>query len=278
MEIEKLKKGDYPKHNLNDINVNPMTRHADNTPIFCGLIMWWAMSAHAVELQVVSGNGSRPAVIELCQQFEAATGHKVNIEFAVNPRALKKIQAGESFDVTVLNPATLDQAIHTNHVLSYSRRMLGRIGLGVGIRQGAPKPDISTVENFKKTLLMSNSVAYPGEGASGIYFEGLIRRLGIDDEMKPRMRPMSGEYNVEGVARGEVDMVVVVASRMYGVKGVEVIGLIPDELQTWIGFAAAVSANSKHPTEAQALVRFLTTPPADQTLRAIGIDPFVETP
>ena len=240
--------------------------------------MWLTVSAHAVELQVLSGNGSRPAVIALCQQFEAATGHKVSIEFAVNPRALKKIQEGHSFDVTVLNPPTLAQVIQTGQVLGDSRRMMGRIGLGVGIREGAPKPDISTVGHFKKTLLASNSVAYPGEGASGIYFEGLIRRLGIVDEMTPRMRPMSGEYNVEGVARGEVDMVVVVASRMYGVTGVEVVGLIPEELQTWIGFAAAVSANSKHPTEAQALVRFMTSPPADQTLRAIGIEPFVETP
>jgi molybdate transport system substrate-binding protein len=119
-------------------------------------------------------------------------------------------------------------------------------------------------------------VAYPGEGASGIYFESLIQRLGLEAEMKPRMRPMSGEYNVEGVARGEVDMVVVVASRMHGVPGVQVVGLIPDELQTWIGFAAAVATHSAHPSEAQALVRFMTTAPADQTLRPIGIEPFVE--
>ncbi|WP_408597363.1 molybdate ABC transporter substrate-binding protein [Limnohabitans sp.] len=242
------------------------------------VLMALSASAQAVELKVISGNGSRPAVMALCQQFEAATGHKVTVEFAVNPRAQKKIQDGEAFDVTVLNPPTLDRVIQSGHVQADSRRVIGRIGLGVGIRQGAPKPDIRTVEGFKQTLLATRSVAYPGEGASGIYFESLIQRLGLGAEMKPRMRPMSGEYNVEGVARGEVDMVVVVASRMYGVPGVEVVGLIPDALQTWIGFATAVATRSAHPSEAQALVRFMTSPPADQTLRPIGIEPFVDAP
>ena len=240
------------------------------------VLMALSASAQAVELKVLSGNGSRPAVIALCQQFEAATGHKVTVEFAVNPRAKKKIQDGEAFDVTVLNPPTLDQVIQSGQVRADTRRVIGRIGLGVGIRQGAPLPDIRTVEGFKKTLLATRSVAYPGEGASGIYFESLIQRLGLEAEMKPRMRPMSGEYNVEGVARGEVDMVVVVASRMYGVPGVQVVGLIPDELQTWIGFATAVAMHSTHPKEAFELVRFMTSPPADTTLRAIGIEPFIE--
>jgi molybdate transport system substrate-binding protein len=244
--------------------------------LMAALWMGGLTSVQAVELKVLSGNGSRPAVMALCQQFEAATGHKVTVEFAVNPRAKKKIQDGEPFDVTVLNPPTLDQVIQSGQVRAETRRVIGRIGLGVGVRQGAPLPDIRSVEGFKKTLLATRSVAYPGEGASGIYFENLVQRLGLEAEMKPRMRPMSGEYNVEGVARGEVDMVVVVASRMYGVPGVQVVGLIPDELQTWIGFAAAVAARSAHPSEAQALVRFMTTPPADQTLRPIGIEPFVE--
>ena len=253
-----------------------MTCFTRGARLLATVLMALSASAQAVELKVLSGNGSRPAVIALCQQFEAATGHKVTVEFAVNPRAKKKIQDGEPFDVTVLNPPTLDRVIQSGQVRADTRRVIGRIGLGVGIRQGAPLPDIRTVEGFKKALLATRSVAYPGEGASGIYFESLIQRLGLETEMKPRMRPMSGEYNVEGVARGEVDMVVVVASRMYGVPGVQVVGLIPDELQTWIGFAAAVATRSAHPAQAQALVRFMTSPPADLTLRPIGIEPFVE--
>ena len=232
--------------------------------------------AQAVELKVLSGNGSRPAVIALTKQFEQATGHKVNVDFFVNPDVKKKIEAGEYFDVTVLNPPVLDDLIKQGKVAANSRAVIGRIGLGAAIKSGAPKPDISTVEGFKKTMLSINSVAYPGDGASGIYFVSLLDRMGIGAEMKPKLRPMSGEYNVEVVATGTVDMVVVVASRIYGVPGVDMLGLIPKELQTWIGFATGVNPQSKHAEAAKALTKFLSTPPADAVLKPIGIEPFVE--
>ncbi|NCA00108.1 MAG: ABC transporter substrate-binding protein [Betaproteobacteria bacterium] len=223
--------------------------------------LWLGMSlmshlAQAVELKVLSGNGSRPAVIALTQQFEKATGHKVTVDFFVNPDVKKKIEGGEYFDD--------------------SRAVIGRIGLGAAIKAGAPKPDISTVEGFKKTMLSINSVAYPGDGASGIYFVSLLDRMGIGAEMKPKLRPMPGEYNVEVVATGTVDMVVVVASRIYGVPGVDMLGLIPKELQTWIGFATGINPQSKHADAARALTKFLSSPPADAVLKPIGIEPFVE--
>ncbi len=233
-------------------------------------------AAQAVELKVLSGNGSRPAVIALCAQFERETGHKVVVEFAVNPTVKKKIESGEAFDVTVLNPPVLDELIKQGLVVANTRAVIGRIGLGAAIRAGAPRPDISTTEAFKRTLLNVKSVAYPGDGASGKYFVSLIDRMGIASEMKSKMRPMSGEYNVEVVADGGVDMVVVVASRIYGVPGVDMLGLIPNELQTWIGFAAAVSARSQKGDVARALVKYMTAPAAAEVLRPIGIQPFVE--
>ena len=233
-------------------------------------------SALALELKVLSGNGSRPAVIALVKQFEQASGHKVTVEFSVNPDVKKKVEAGDAFDVTVLNPPVLDTLIKSGHVVASSRAVIGRIGLGAAIKAGAPKPDISTPEAFKQTLLKLRSVAYPGEGASGIYFVSLLGRMGIAQEMKPKLRPMPGEYNVEVVAAGDVDMVVVVASRIYGVPGVDMLGLIPKELQTWIGFATGISAKTQHPQAALALTKFLSTPPADAVLRPIGIEPFVE--
>jgi len=237
---------------------------------------FFAHVAQAVELKVLSGNGSRPAVIALTKQFEQATGHKVTVDFFVNPDVKKKIEAGEYFDVTVLNPPVLDDLIKQGKVAANSRAVIGRIGLGAAIKSGAPQPDISTVEGFKKTMLSINSVAYPGDGASGIYFVSLLDRMGIGAEMKPKLRPMSGEYNVEVVATGTVDMVVVVASRIYGVPGVDMLGLIPKELQTWIGFATGVNPQSKHAEAARALTKFLSTPPADAVLKPIGIEPFVE--
>jgi molybdate transport system substrate-binding protein len=233
-------------------------------------------SPSAVEIKVLSGNGARAAVSELGAQFEQATGHMVSIDFAVNPSVKRRIEAGEAFDVAVLNPPVLDDLIKKGKILGDTRAVLGRCGIGVAIRAGASKPDVSTVEGFKRTLLNAQSVAYPGEGMSGIYFANLVERLGIAAEMQAKMRPMPGEYNVEVVAHGEVDMVVVVASRIFGVPGVERAGLIPEELQTWIGFTAGLGSAAKEPAAARSLIQFFTAPAAAAVLRSTGIEPFIE--
>jgi len=233
-------------------------------------------SSSAVEIKVLSGNGARAAVSELGAQFERATGHKVSIDFAVNPSVKRRIEAGEAFDVAVLNPPVLDNLIKQGKIVGATRAVLGRCGIGVAIRAGASKPDVSTVEGFRRTLLNAQSVAYPGEGMSGIYFANLVERLGIAAEMQAKMRPMPGEYNVEVVAHGEVELVVVVASRISGVPGVERAGLIPQELQTWIGFTAGVGSAAKEPAAARSLIQFFTAPAAAAVLRSTGIEPFVE--
>lgn len=233
-------------------------------------------AAQAAEIKVLSGNGARSAVAELGAAFERASGHKVTIDFAVNPEVKKRIDGGEAFDVAVLNPPVLDALIKEGKVVGATRSVLGRAGIGAAVREGAPKPDISTVDAFKRTLLSMKSVAYPGEGASGKYFVSVVERLGIGPEMKPKMRPMPAEYNVEVVANGEVEMVVVVASRIAGVPGVQFLGGIPKELQTWIGFAGGVGAKAREPQAARALLQFMTAPAAAEVLRKAGVDPFVE--
>ena len=233
-------------------------------------------ASQAAELKVLSGNGARAAVRELCAQFARATGHKVNVQFEVNAALARKIEAGESFDVAVLNPRPLDALIKQGKIVADSRAVIGRIGLGVAVRAGAPRPAIATVAQFKSALLGAKAVAYPGEGASGIYFAGLVERLGIGEQMKLKMRPMAAEDTVEVVARGEADLVVVVASRIVGVPGVEFVGLIPAEVQTNIGFTTGVGSASQQPEAARALVRYLTAPDAAPVLRSVGIEPFVE--
>jgi molybdate transport system substrate-binding protein len=242
------------------------------------LLVGSVIAAQAAELKVLSGNGSKPAVIILCRQFEQATGHKVTIDFAVNADVKKRIEAGEAFDVTVLNPPVLDQVMKLGNVAPDTRAIIGRIGLGVAVRKGAPKPDISTVAGFKAAMLVTRSVAFAGEGQSGVHFVGLLDKLGIAAEMNPKLRPMSGEHNVEAVAAGEAEMVVIVASRIYGVPGVELIGLVPKELQTWIGFGfgTGVASATKQPDAARTLAKFLTAPAAADVLKPIGIEPFVE--
>lgn len=230
-------------------------------------------TAQSAELKVLSGNGAKAAVRELCTQFEKATGNKIDLRFEVNADLKKKIEAGERFDVAVLNPPVIDALIKDGKLVPGSRADIGRAGLGVAVRSGTPKPDIATVEAFKRALLAAKAVAYPGKGASGLYFVSLLDRLGIKAEMQSKLKPMAAEDTVEVVARGEADMVVVVATRIVGVAGVDVVGPIPDELQTKIGFAAGLSASAKEPEAAKALIRFLTAPAAASTLKAKGVEP-----
>jgi molybdate transport system substrate-binding protein len=224
-------------------------------------------------LKVLSGNGPRAAVRELCRQFAHATGHAVDVQCAVNADVIRKAEAGESFDVAVGNPPTIERLIEAGKAVPGSRVDFGRSGLAVAVRSGAPKPDIATVDAFKRALLAIQAVAFPAEGASGIYFVGLLDRLDIKAQMDGKLKPMEAEDCVEVVARGEADMVVVVATRITGVAGVDVVGPLPGELQTKIGFAAGLSASTLHPDAAKALIRFLAAPSAAATLRKNGVEP-----
>jgi len=225
------------------------------------------------KLKVLSGNGPRAAVRELCAQFERETGHAVDLQLDVNPEVVRRGKAGEAFDVAVGNPSTIEQLIAFGKVDAGSRAEIGSAGLAVAVRSGAPKPDISSVEAFKRMLFAAKAVAFPAHGASGLYFVGLVDRLGLAAQLQGKLKPMAAEDCVEVVARGEADMVVVVATRIVGVAGVDVAGPIPESLQTKIGFAAGLSAATKQPDTAQALIAFLSAPAAAATLRKNGVDP-----
>jgi molybdate transport system substrate-binding protein len=242
-------------------------------PVLAAALLLACHAAQSAELKVWSGNGAKAAVRALCTAFERATGNKIDLRFEVNTELRRKLEAGEAFDVAVGNPPTIDVLIKAGKVVDGSRADFGRAGLGVAVRSGAPKPDISSVEAFKQALLKANAVAFPGEGASGRYFVGLVDRLGIAAEMASKLKPMPAEDTVEVVARGDADMVVVVSSRIYDVAGVDPVGPIPSELQTKIGFAAGLSATAKEPDVAQALIRFLAAPSAAATLKAKGVEP-----
>lgn len=231
-------------------------------------------AARSAALKVLSGNGPRAAVRELCEQFAQATGTGVDVRFEVNADVIRKAEAGDAFDVAVGNPPTIERLIQSGKAVAGSRVDFGRSGLAMAVKSGVPKPDIATVDSFKRTLLRANAVAFPAEGASGIYFVGLVDRLGIKAEMQGRLKPMKAEDCVEVVARGEADMVVVVATRITGVAGVEIVGPLPRELQTEIGFAAGLSASTKHPDAARALIRFLSAPTAAATLKKNGVEPW----
>jgi molybdate transport system substrate-binding protein len=242
-------------------------------PALAAALLLASPLAQSAELKVLSGNGAKAAVRELCTQFERATGTTIDLRFDVNADVIKKAEAGESFDVVVGNPPTIERLIKSGKIVAGSSSNIGSAGLGVVVRSGAPKPDIGSVDAFKRALLAANAIAFPGEGASGRYFVSLVERMGIAAEMKSKLKPRAAEDTVEVVARGDADMVVVVFSRIYDVAGVDPVGPIPPELQTRIGFAAGLSASAKEPEAAKALIRFLSAPAASQTLKAKGVEP-----
>ncbi|MBV9347056.1 MAG: substrate-binding domain-containing protein [Pseudolabrys sp.] len=229
--------------------------------------------ADAAEIRVLSGNGARAAVRAIVNEFERETGHKVALHFEVNAALERKIVAGEEFDAVVLNPAVIERLTQAGKLVAGSRTNIGKAGLGVGIRNGVSPPPISTLAGFRAALLAAKSVAYPAQGASGVYFVTVLEKLGIAAEMKDKLKPMPAEDTVEVVARGEADLVVVVSSRIAEVEGVTLAGPIPPEVQTRIGFAAAVSNAAREPDAARAFVTFAGAPQRAALLRRYGVEP-----
>src|SRR3977135_1762128 len=169
-----------------------------------GLAFSWVGTgqAGAAEIKVLCSNGLRAVMQELAPEFERASGHKVLVRYGLAAAFKQQIDAGEAFDVVVLTPPLIDDAIKRGLVVADTRSTIGRAGIGVAIRAGAPRPDIGSAEAFKSALLAAKSVGFAKEGASGTYFAGLLGRLGIADAMRHTLKPMpTGVEGGEAVAR-----------------------------------------------------------------------------
>jgi molybdate transport system substrate-binding protein len=231
-------------------------------------------TANAAEIKVICAGGIGPVVSVLAPQFERASGHKVAFTFVSGPVVQREIDKGTAFDVAISLPNVIDRLIKSGKIAAASRVDIARTGVGVSVRAGAPKPDITTVDAFKRTLLKARSVAHSKEGASGVYFLKLLDRLGIAAEMKPKLigSPPGAGGLVSPVVKGMAEMVVGTMSAIME-PGVDPVGPIPNELQNWVTFTAGVNADSREAAAAQALIRFLTAPGAAAAIRAKGMEP-----
>ena len=237
--------------------------------------------AEAADIKVVSSGAVRQALHELFPQFERATGHKVATHFEYGLVLKRQIEAGEAFDVAILS-LDIDELVRRGMIALGTRVVLGRTGVGVGVRKGSPKPDVSTIEAFKRALINAKSVAYAKEGGSGVYFLGLLQRLEIAGEMKDKLKPYptaagrspsGGDGSVEAVEAGEADIVVNGTVVIAAVPGVDLVGGLPPELQTYVIFTAGVSAVAKQAEAGKELLNFLTTPAAVAVFKAKGLEP-----
>src|SRR5262249_19929598 len=226
--------------------------------------------SNPAEIKVLYAAATAPITDQLFPQFERASGHKLSVRYGFGPTMKREIEAGEIFDVAILS-LDVDDLINQGKLAAGTRAVLGRTGIGVGVRQGAPKPDISTTEAFKRTLLNAKSVAHSG-GSSGLYFLGLLDRLEIAEDMKSKLKD-GGTSPARTVADGEAEMTVTGVMLILMEPGAELIGSLPSQLQNYVIFTGGVSASAKQPEASRALLNFLTTPSSFAMFKAKGLEP-----
>jgi molybdate transport system substrate-binding protein len=230
------------------------------------------LATEAAEIRVIGANPMKTVVQALGAQFERDTGHKLVARFVSGPVVKREIDAGDAFDVAISSTPVIDALIKEGKIVRGTGADVAYAPVGVGVRVGAPKPDIGSVDAFKRALLNASSVAHSAEGPSGVYFRSLLDRLGIAEQMKAKLKPMSGEALANAVPNGEAQMII---SSMPDViaGGTVPVGPLPPELQLYIRFAAGVATNAKEAEAANALVKFLTAPAAVPVIKAKGMEP-----
>jgi molybdate transport system substrate-binding protein len=230
-----------------------------------------SLAAQTADVQFFAGGGFRSVMNELAPAFERTTGHKVVTTFDSAGGLEWRIKAGESFDVLLIGASTFDAL--GDKITPALRVDVARAGLGVAVRAGAPKPDIGSVDAVKRALVNAKSVAYVGEGHSGQYFIEMLGRLGIGEQMQPKLKPMAVADVVKAGASGEAELVVYVIPGILPDRGVELIGPLPAEIQSYVNLTAAVSTAAKEPEAAKALIAFLQSDAATQVIKAKGWEP-----
>ncbi len=237
------------------------------------LLLFAALAVNAADVTVLSSAAFIPVLNDLGPKFEKATGHTVQIQSDSGAALTRRIEAGEPFDVAIISPQPIDALIKQDKIAADTRTEIGRTGVGVAVRAGAPKPDVSNADTFKRTLLNARSVSYVGEGGGGKHFLGVLDRLGIMDQMKSKLRPMPGGGAIKPVVAGETELAVNLIPPILEERGVEFAGPLPPELQSYIGYTAGISRASTQPGAAKAFIDFLAAPHARPVLAARGMEP-----
>ena len=231
------------------------------------------MPATAAQLNLLASTAVQTVLDEVLAQHERASGDKVTVTIASSATIMAKLKAGETPDLVILTKEGIDELIKQGKVVADSRAEIASAGLGIAVKRGAPKPDISSVEALKKTLLETKSVAYTATGASGLYFAKLLERLGIAEAMKPKSNVLKSGLAGDVVARGESEIGVQMISEILAAPGAELVGPLPPDVQSTMVFTAGTLTASARGAEAQALVKFLATPAVGAVFKANGLAP-----
>ena len=223
-------------------------------------------------ITVLSSLATREAYLELVPQFEAAGGHKVETTWAGTVNIMKRMADGEVFDLVISSSSSIKDLTEQKKIVAGSATNLSKTGIGIGVRKGAPKPDVSMTEAFRRTMLNVKSVGL-STGPSGVYLEKLFERLGIADAVKPKIKQIpSGGTVAPLVASGEAEIGFQQISEIAHAEGIDYVGPLPPDLQLISVFTAGIHTGAEHPTEARALVKFLTAPAGLAVMKKHGLE------
>ena len=243
------------------------------TPLLVAPAVLASVSAQALEIRLLAANAVNGSVVEIVSRFEQTSGHKVLFTWGSSPEIAKRVGSGEAFDVAILTSASIDKLISEGKLVGQSRAVFAKTGVGVAVRAGQPRPDISTADAVKNAVLAAKSVGYSA-GTSGIYLADLFKRMGIAEQIKEKVRrPPSGTPVGELVARGEVDLGFQQASELIHIKGIDYLGPLPPEIQTVTAYTLGLNASSASRDAAMGLIKTLTSPESAAIIRKNGMDP-----
>jgi molybdate transport system substrate-binding protein len=242
------------------------------------LVMAWAIAlidptaAYAADLRVLASNGVKAAVEELKPQLEKASGSTLSIDFSTTAALRERIEKGETFDVAILTDEAMDALIKAGKLSAMPHPKLARVGVGVGYRKGAPKPDVGTAASIKQALLNAKSIAYTGNGASRPGIDRMFEQLGIAGQLHTKSHLTAAGAAPASVGKGESDLVLTLISEILPEPGVALAGPIPSEFQTYIGFSAAPSPKAAASPAAAAVITFLDGPTAAAIYKVKGME------
>jgi molybdate transport system substrate-binding protein len=224
-------------------------------------------------MRVLCTNGMKSVLLDLVPEFERTTGTKVVITWGSANGLMKELETGAAGDLAILTAETIEELVSRGKVVAAGRVDLARSGIGVAVRKGANRPDIGSPDALKRALIAAKSVAHSKTGMSGIYFPTVLARLGIADEMKPKIvTPDSGTPIGEVVAKGDAEIGIQQISELLPVDGIEIVGPLPDALQKITTFSGGVLAAAKEPDAAKALLEFVASR-SPALLKRKGLEP-----
>jgi molybdate transport system substrate-binding protein len=238
----------------------------------CVFLFSQGVAGQTSEVRVLASNGIKAVVEDVIPQSEHVIGHKISVEYRPTAALQKEIEGGEPFDVVIVTAESIAQLSKEGKTTGGEGTPISRVGVGIGIRKGAPRPDISTPEALKRALLGAKAIAYGPSGASMPYIKRMLDTLGIADAMKAKTLLFdTSDGTNASVVQGKADLGITLISEILPVQGLELLGPFPDEFQGFVRFSAAVSANAKNPEAASALIKLLAGPEALPSIKARGM-------